>query len=263
MCTALIVRRAGPPATLVVAANRDEFLRRPAIGPTVLLEQPRAVGGLDLEAGGSWFGVTAGGLLALLTNQPEVDGRPHPGRRSRGEIVMGALRQGDRAAARAWLSRLDGRLYNSWNLVFGDAELAEVAYGRSDREELEFEPVPEGLSVLPNARLDEPDHVKIAHARALVEPAVDAAWPDLRRTLAAALADHERVPLDSLPEPGPGARFPREMIRELTALCIHTPEYGTRSASIVRLEAGKVELSYAAGPSCRTEFQDAAAMLRG
>ena len=149
----------------MVAANRDEFLRRPAVGPTVLLDQPRAVGGLDLEARGSWFGVTAGGLLALLTNQPEPDGRPHPGRRSRGEIVMGALERGGRDAARAWLAELDGRQYNSFNLLFGDAEVAEVAYGRSDRRELEFEPVPDGLSVLPNGRLDQPGHVKVARAR--------------------------------------------------------------------------------------------------
>ncbi len=248
---------------LVVAGNRDEFVRRPAIGPILLLDQPRAVGGRDLEAQGSWFGVTAGGLLALLTNQPEGDGRPHPGRRSRGEIVMGALERGSRDAARAWLSQLDGRLYNSFNLLFGDAEVAEVAYGRSDRAELEFEPVPYGLSVLPNARLDQPGHVKIARARELVEPSLDAAWPELRRTLAAALADHVRVPLESLPEQAAGARFPREVIRELSALCIHTPDYGTRSASIVRLEAGEVELAYAAGPPCVTEFQDASAMLRG
>jgi len=263
MCTAVILRRPGPPASLVVAANRDEFLRRPALGPTVLLEQPRAVGGLDLEQRGSWFGVTAGGLIALLTNQPEPGGHPLPGRRSRGEIVMGVLREGERAAARAWLSQLDGRDYNSFNLLFGDAGSAEVAYGRSDRAELELEAVPDGLSVLPNGRLNQPDHVKVARARAVVEPAIDAPWPELRRALAAALGDHERVPLDSLPETPPGARFPRELIRELGALCIHTPEYGTRSSSITRLEPGRVvELAYAPGPPCRSDLEDVTWMLR-
>jgi uncharacterized protein with NRDE domain len=263
MCTALILRRAGPPS-LVVAANRDEFLRRPALGPTVLLEQPRAVGGLDLEQRGSWFGVTAGGLLALLTNQPEPDGRPHPGRRTRGEIVMGALRQGSRVAARTWLAGLDGRDYNSFNFLFGDASAAEVAYGSSDRRELEFEPVPEGLSVLPNGRLNEARHVKVARARQLAEPAIDAPWPELRRALTAALADHERPPLEALPVPPAGARFSREVIRDLSALCIHMPEYGTRSSSIVTLEPGCVrELLYAAGPACQTEFEDAARLLTG
>jgi uncharacterized protein with NRDE domain len=261
MCTAVILRR---PGSLVVAANRDEFLRRPSLGPTVLLERPRAVGGLDLEQRGSWFGVTAGGLLALLTNQPEPDGRPHPGRRSRGEIVMGALRQGTVDAARAWLLALDGRDYNSFNLLLAGAGAAEVAYGRSDRAELEFEPVPDGLSVLPNGRLDQPGHIKVARLRGLIEPVAAAAWPELRERLAAALADHERVPLDSLPEPPPGARFPREVLRELTALCIHTADYGTRSASIAVVEAGGVAaLEYAAGPPCTARFEDVRRMLVG
>ncbi len=131
MCTAMILKRAGPPQ-LVVAANRDEYMRRPALGPSVLLDEPRAVGGLDLEKRGSWFGVTAGGLLALLTNQPDAEG-PRPDRRSRGEIVMEVLRRGDREAARAWLAGLDGRDYNSFNLLFGDAGDLAVAYGRSTR----------------------------------------------------------------------------------------------------------------------------------
>ena len=261
MCTAVILRRPGPPAQLVVAANRDEYVRRPARGPAILIHEPRAVGGLDLEKRGSWFGVTAGGLLALLTNQPDADG-PHPDRASRGEIVMEVLRRGRRDAARAWLSRLDGRDFNSFNLLFGDASELAVAYGRAGKAELEFEPVPDGLSILPNGRLDQPGHVKVARARELVEPVVDAPWPELRAALARALADHQRVPLDSLPQAVPGSRFSPELIRELSALCIHTPEYGTRSASIALIEPGRVvELFYAPGPPCRTEFDDATHLL--
>jgi uncharacterized protein with NRDE domain len=258
MCTAVILRRR---ASLVVAANRDEFLRRPALGPTVLIDQPRVVGGLDLEKRGSWFGVTAGGLLALLTNQPEPDGRPRPDRRSRGEVVMEVLRRGRREDALAWLSQIDGRDYNSFNLLVADAGGAEVAYGRADARALELEPVPLGLSVLPNGRLDQAGHVKVARARALAEPAVDLPWPEQRRALIAALGDHQRVALEDVADV-PGARFPREFIREVSALCIHTPEYGTRSASIALVEPGAVaELHYAPGPPCRTPFEDATHML--
>ncbi len=60
----------------------------------------------------------------------------------------------------------------------------------------------------------------------------------------------------------PRSRFSPELIRELSALCIHTPEYGTRSASIARLEPGRVaELLYAPGPPCRTELASAANLL--
>jgi uncharacterized protein with NRDE domain len=254
MCTAILLWRPGPPASLVVAANRDEFLRRPARGPVLLLDQPRAIGGLDLEKQGSWFGVTAGGLLALLTNQPEPGGRPHPGRRSRGEIVMEALARRTREAARAWLSTIDASEYNAFNLLVGDPTGGDVFYGRSDRAELDTEAVPEGLSILPNGRLDQPGHAKVSRARTLVSGAASAEWPDLARRLAAALADHQRVPLESIAD-APGARFPREIMRELSALCIHTAEYGTRSAAIARLDEGRTpELLWADGPPCTVPF---------
>ena len=255
MCTAVIVRHAG---SLVVAANRDELYTRPALGPTLLMDEPRAFGGLDLEQRGSWLGVTDGGMIALLTNQPEPAG-PRADRRSRGAIVMEALRRATPAAARQWLAGVDGRDYNSFNLLVGDAAGAEVFYGRADRADLEVESVPDGASVLPNGRLDQEGHVKVARARQLIEGAVDAPWPELRVALAAALADHQRAPLESFPEPAPGARFSREQLRELSALCIHTPLYGTRSAAIARLEPGRLAaFLWASGPPCRTPFIEAA-----
>ncbi len=254
MCTAIILRGVGPDHAVVVAANRDEFLARPAVGPVQLLDQPRSLGGRDQARGGSWLGVTEAGFLALLTNQPEAGG-PRDAARSRGEIVLDVLRRGDADGARRHLDRLDGREYNSFNLLFGDAGGLEVAYGRADRRAIEREPVPPGLHVLPNGRLDDPALRKVARARALVAPHAGAGWPELSAHLAAALADHDRPPLDDLPEAAPGARFPREVVRELHALCIHTPTYGTRSAAIIALDPGRVaELLWAAGPPCTAPF---------
>lgn len=258
MCTALIIRR---PDSIIVAANRDEFLRRPALGPTVLIDEPRAVGGLDLEKRGSWFGVTAGGMLALLTNQPEPDGRPRPDRRSRGEVVMQALQSDGRGAALTRMKQLDARDYNSFNLLLADADGAEVVYGRSDSASCEIESVPPGLSILPNGRLNQAGHVKVGRARGLVEACMAMEWPEQRSALMAVLADHKRIPLEDVVDVA-GARFPPEFIRELSALCIHTPEYGTRSSSIAVLGPGRViELHYAAGPPCVTRFDDATGMI--
>jgi len=258
VCTAVILNGVGPDHAVVVAANRDEFLARPAVGPVEILDQPRTVGGRDEEKGGSWLAVTAGGFLALLTNQPEPGG-PRPAARTRGEIVIEVLRRGGMAGARAWLDSLDPSAYNSFNLLYGDAAGLEVAYGRAERSAIERETVPPGLHVLPNGRLDQPDHRKVARARALVAPHVGAAWPELSRQLAAALADHARPDLAELPETEPGARFPRELVRELHALCIHTPTYGTRSAAIIALDPGRVaHMLWAPGPPCTTPFTEVA-----
>lgn len=229
MCTAIILNGVGPDHAVVVAANRDEFRARPAVGPVQLLSHPRAIGGRDQAHGGSWLGVTEAGFLALLTNQPEPGG-PRPAARSRGEIVLEVLRRGDADGARAFLAELDGSAYNSFNLLFGDAGGLEVAYGRADHAAIEREPVPPGLHILPNGRLDDPALRKVVRARALVEPHLGAAWPALSAHLAAALADHD-------------------------AICIHTPEYGTRSAAIIALDPGRIaHYLWAAGPPCTTAF---------
>lgn len=229
MCTAIILNGVGPDHAVVVASNRDEFRDRPAVGPVQLSSHPRAIGGRDQARGGSWLGVTEAGFLALLTNQPEPGG-PRAAARTRGEIVLELLRRGDAGGARAFLAGLDGRAYNSFNLLFGDAGGLEVAYGRADRRTIEREPVPPGLHVLPNGRLDDPALRKVGRARALVEPHLGAAWPALSAHLAAALADHD-------------------------AICIHTPEYGTRSAAIIALDPGCVaHYLWAPGPPCTTPF---------
>ena len=57
--------------------------------------------------------------------------------------------------------------------------------------------------------------------------------------------------------------FTHETVRMLQALCVHTPIYGTRSATILMLSAGRVErYLHAAGPPCRTPFDDVTELLR-
>ena len=86
--------------------------------------------------------------------------------------------------------------------------------------------------------------------------------PALEAALVAALADHERPPLASLAGSPAGARFSREELRELSAICIHTPAYGTRSAAFVHLVPGGVAaLRWASGPPCLTPLVDATPLL--
>ena len=49
--------------------KRDEFYARPTAGPQRLLEQPATVGGSDLQARGTWMGVTRDGFFVGVTNQ--------------------------------------------------------------------------------------------------------------------------------------------------------------------------------------------------
>ena len=94
MCTLAVALGADPRWPVVVAANRDERLGRPAEG-WALREAPggaRYAAPRDLTAGGTWIGVSARGAVAALTNyHAPLDWYPDDRRRSRGELVPLAL----------------------------------------------------------------------------------------------------------------------------------------------------------------------------
>jgi uncharacterized protein with NRDE domain len=94
----------------------------------------------------------------------------------------------------------------------------------------------------------------------LIEAAIaeGRAWPELWPRLAHALGDRERSTLADTPP----SHVARELARELTAICIHSEHYGTRSASLVALDRGRVVDYLAAdGPPDEAPFTDRIALF--
>ncbi|MBZ4415695.1 NRDE family protein [Myxococcus sp. RHSTA-1-4] len=239
MCTIVILRQVHPEWPLVLAANRDEFYARPATGPQILRESPRAVGGRDVERGGTWMGVTNEGLFVGLTNQRGGRGQG-PAPRSRGEVVLRALEMGGVEAIERYLDTLPGDEFLPFNLLYGDARVLRVAYARSGERRLRREDVPPGIHVLPNDVLDAPALPKVERARMLAAEVAHRPWPELEAGLKALLADPTLPALEQVPVPEAGEDLPRDFLRQLQALCIRTPLYGTRSSTIVALKPGHV-----------------------
>lgn len=252
MCTILILQRVCPDYPLVLGTNRDEFFDRPATGAVRLLEQPVVVGGRDLKAGGTWMGVRADGLFVGVTNQ-RTETPPDPGLRSRGDLVMEALQCDDVVDLKRWVREQDGRHFNSFNLLFGNAKHGlTAAYGRVQERSVRLQSVPDGVHVLPNGSLDSPDFAKVARARSILDPVSAAPWPQLEQRLIAALADRQTHD----PDPGTPTEA-RPWARHLTALCVRTEKYGTRSSTVVALQEGTVaRYKYADGPPDQTPFED-------
>lgn len=295
MCTIIAIKGRHPRFPLVVAANRDEFYARPSTAPQLVHDAPRALAGVDLVKGGSWMGANEHGLFVAVTNQRSSQGAD-PRLSSRGEVVLEALRRRSVREIVTLLEGLDAREYNAFNLMFGDADALYVGYAR-DARAIELEPLGDGLSVLANDRMGSPEFPKSERALALAAPLADAPWETLRAGLARALGDHEKPPLERIPEPAPEGRFDhgakrsdgaptpaspadeperrrrsavtqrsepmnRELLRELQALCIHTPIYGTKSATVLALEPGRVaHYLFADGPPCTTPFADVSALF--
>lgn len=263
MCTIIVLRRPGEDPPLVVAANRDEFYSRAAAGPERLVEAPGGVGGRDLEQGGTWLGVLETGLFVGLTNQ-RTFAPPRSGLRSRGQVVVEALRCGSVAGVRRYLARLDPRQYNPFNLVYGDTDGVELAYARTDTTSLERVTIPDGEPCfLANDRLGSAHFPKTERAAELLQDVGGLDWTVLSGRLRQILADHELPAPERVPAPPPGCPWPSSLLRQLQALCIHTPAYGTRSATILALAPGRVQrYLFAPGPPCTTAFDDVTHLLQ-
>ena len=252
MCTIVVMHRCNPSYPLIVAANRDEIYARDARPPRPRVEDARVVAGVDCEHGGTWMGVHQSGFFVGLTNQRTWTFR-RPSPRSRGAVAVAALRAGSRAAVTEMLRSLDPSEYNSFNLVWGDATGVEVAYARRDRPDIAIEALPPGLHVLANDRIGSPHFPKAERARDLALDAVSRPWPELVPALRGLLADHSLPPLDRVPAPPAGVPIEHALVRDLQALCIHTPFYGTRSSTIIAIDEERIaHYLFADGPPCTT-----------
>ena len=259
MCLLIALSRVIPDVPLLVAANRDERYDRPAEAITVLRGGgpggggPRILGGRDQVAGGTWLAVSSRGVVAGLTNQPAGD--RDPSRRSRGELPLAFTAYPDAATAVAALCpRLRPADYNPCWLLVGDRHaLFSIDLTGGDRA------VPQELGpgryVLENVPLSG-QSAKQQRIAALVSERAGVPGQEADG-LAAVLRDHQPA---GGPRPGPGGRtWPAE----LSAACVHTPGYGTRSAMIVSVTAsGWPGIRVASGAPCVTPLQDVTGLWR-
>ena len=73
MCILFIANNIREDYPLIIAANRDEFHARPTAPSQFWDEYPNLLAGRDLEAKGTWMGVTRNGKIAALTNVRQPD----------------------------------------------------------------------------------------------------------------------------------------------------------------------------------------------
>jgi len=183
MCLIVLGWRALPDFPLVVAANRDEFHRRPASAAAFWEDQPSILAGRDLQARGTWMGVARSGphsvRFAAVTNYR--GGTEPSAAQSRGSLVTGFLT--DAFSPQEFMKRTAAKAkdFSGFNLLVADeAELWWMS--NRDGEPRQLAP---GIYGLGNLLLDSPevDGTKKAFAAAI---AAGAAVESLFGTVAAA-----------------------------------------------------------------------------
>lgn len=217
----------------VLAANRDEFYDRPAArlgwwepeegGPPIL-------GGRDLQAGGTWLGLTAHGRLGLITNirNPKDNDPKAP---SRGLIVPQWLK-GDMGMSHLW-PRLAIEGYNGFNMFaldFADGECFWLNNRKLFPERLQ-----RGVFGLSNAILNTP-WPKVQNLKGRMKQAIAQAddAEALANRLFEALSDPMPAPDEHLPHTGVSL----EWERLLSPAFIKSADgrYGTRCSTLVITE---------------------------
>ena len=228
MCLLILAWRDQPGSRLMLLGNRDELHARPSAAADWWQDTPAVLGGRDLEAGGSWLGVTRSGRFAVVTNVREAPG-PVPSDaaagaalRSRGALVREVLIGTLAPAAFARTATQEGAHYAGFNLICGDHSAAWYASNRAAARALAS-----GVHALSNATLDQswPKVERLRqgfdHARATSDDA-----------LLELLRDRTPAPDAELPDTGIG----RERERLLSSAFVASPSYGTRASYLLVLE---------------------------
>lgn len=233
MCLILLAWQAHPEFPLVVAANRDEFLARPTAAAAFWIDAgpPEILAGRDLQAGGTWLGITRSGRFAALTNYRQAENRDATSP-SRGTLVSDFL--AGTMPADGYLADLQTRAadFRGFNLICGtcDTGLWHCANRDADgRPGHVVQRLLPGIYGLSNNLLDVPwpkvAQGKSALARALTALPGEGPLLDLLR-------DDTRHDDARLPRTG----ISLDWERTLSAAFVRAPGYGTRSSTVITLD---------------------------
>jgi uncharacterized protein with NRDE domain len=220
VCLIAIAWQARPDLPLVVAANRDEWRERPTQASHWWADAP-ILAGRDLQAGGTWMGLSRDGRFAAVTNFRDPSDRRSTAR-SRGGLVSEFL--ASREDPEAYLQRVAraAHEYNAFNLLVADTHVLWYFGSREGPPR----PVAPGVHAISNHLLDEP-WPKVVAARDGMKRALSLVNPV--DTLFDMLSDTTLAPDAELPRTGVAL----EWERRLSPALIRGEDYGTRASTVV------------------------------
>lgn len=225
MCLIVFANNVLEDYKLIFAANRDEFYNRPTEQAEFWKDQPELLAGKDLQAGGTWMGITRQGKFAAITNFRDLKNHKNDAP-SRGNLTLDFL--ANDILPEDYYNSLKPQLknFNGFNLILGTVDA--LYYFSNKTEGLKkLEPAIHGIS---NAILDTPwPKVEKSknHLQSLVQRNEIHPWEVLDILKDSTLAKDEE-----LPDTGVGL----ELERMLSPVFIKSEKYGTRCSSVVMVD---------------------------
>ena len=222
MCLVFFANQHHPQYRLIVAANRDEYFSRPSAPAQYWSDHPQVLAGRDLKEFGTWMGITIDGRFAALTNYRD------PRRHSASALSRGHLTGGFLCGKQSPTDYLiavanQAQQYNGFNLIVGDKQ--SLWYFSNVQEQLLK--IPPGIHGLSNHLLDTP-WPKLEQGRQQLAQCLN--QTDVKiSNLWDILTSCQKPDDDKLPQTGVGL----EWERTLSSAFVRSPEYGTRSSTIL------------------------------
>ncbi|WP_041274417.1 NRDE family protein [Desulforamulus reducens] len=225
MCLIFFAYNYHPRYQLIVAANRDEFYKRPSLPAAFWRDNPTILAGRDLEQGGTWMGLTTTGCFAALTNYRDPV-HNNPQAPSRGYLVHKYLNSD--VSPEYYLKNLPngGAEYNGFNLLVGTTQ---AIYYYSNREKV-IRKIANGIYGLSNGFLNEP-WPKVSKGKKALADCLQG--QEIKKDqLFKIMADQEQPEDCELPQTGVSLEWERLLSR----IFIVSPCYGTRSSTVLMVD---------------------------
>jgi uncharacterized protein with NRDE domain len=225
MCLIFIALKNHSRYKLIVAANRDEFYERKTAAAAFWEDHPEILGGRDLEAFGTWLGMTKSGRICMVTNFRDLK-NINPNAPSRGKLVTDFLLE--KSTGEEYLKKVEPRAkkYNGFSLIAGTVDT--LYYLSNHKEGLIL--LNSGLFGLSNHLLETP-WPKVEKGKAEIQVLLKS--PVIRpEDLFEVLSDDTISSDEQLPDTGVGL----ERERALSAAFIKSPGYGTRSSTVILVD---------------------------
>ena len=225
MCLIVFAKYVHPKYKLIFAANRDEFYNRPSEQAEFWTGHPDLLAGKDLQAGGTWLGITKQGRFAAITNFRDLKNIKSDAP-SRGNLTLDFLISD--ISPEDYYLKLKPTLneYNGFNLLLGTID--ELFYFSNMTGGLKK--MEKGIHGISNALLDT-SWPKVEKGKQQLQNLLQ--QDDIHAFEVIDILKNSTPAKDEdLPDTGVGL----ELERMLSPIFIKSDKYGTRCSSVLMVD---------------------------
>ena len=237
MCLIIFAHQANEQYPLILSANRDEFFYRKSREAQFWREEvgcSNLLAGKDLQAGGTWIGVTLDGKFAAITNL-RSNSKDDQALLSRGSLTLEYLIGKDSPQNFAEAITEDLSEYRGFNLLLGRRD--EVIFMNSRDKSISI--IEPGVYAFSNETLNS-NYLKVIQGRNKLSKLLDSGKEVTPDFLIKMMCDRTVAADNLLPNTG----IPKSLERKLSAAFVSDPDrnYGTVcSTAFVATSAGRAK----------------------